>query len=320
MAHSNEVTPGAGFDLAEGAPWFAARDTQRVPSTTHWRSILTFAALLLSASPGAVAKTKPTGPTVFFANYPDAPACAGRVVNCDPCHDQSPPWLNQQGMALGNSSGADPTSALEQYDYDRCLPATLAMVSSEDSDRDRLTNLEELERETMPGDQSSVFLGDAPPTGAPSPGFDLGRYDPRFVLSRLIVTYCGFSPSCEDTQALAAQADKASSLRPQREECTASDWSRREALYRIADPKFRPEHATGLYGDFILADCSWGYQLFSFVILGSGNAREPLTATYRVDASERVVEGLIEQVPGSKLSTPMRLSSGQPSSPLIGPA
>ncbi len=262
-----------------------------------------------------LANAKPIGPSLFCSSYPDASACAGRVVNCAHCHDGAPPWLNPYGLTVGINLWADPSFSAVEDDYERCLPNALAMAEADDSDEDGVPNREEIDVGTGPGDATSVFLGDVIPSGAPNPDFSVGTYDPRFALRRVMITYCGRSPSYEELAELAAASDAGAFLHERLDQCLSSEYWRQEALHRLADPKVRPERATGLEGEFILADYSWDYRLFSFVLSGSRDARDLLLATYHVGERDQMVEGIIEQVPGSMAGKPMRMGSGQPLQP-----
>ena len=291
---------------------FGASCPAKASPATPGPSWLVMLALATCGLHATAASSKPIGPTLFCENYPDAPGCAGRVVNCTQCHEKTPPWLNPYGMVLRANLWADPSYPLEEDGYERCLPNALAMVSQEDSDEDGVPNVEEIAAGTGPGDAASVYLGEAPPTGTPNADFDVGNYDPRFAFRRIMVTYCGMSPSYEDMAALAAASNKAAVLHAKLDECLASDYWRREALHRLGDSKIRPEKATGLHGDFILADYFWDYRLFSFVLSGSRDVRDLLMATYHIGESDQVVEGVIAQVPYSMVGTAMRMGSGQP--------
>ncbi len=248
--------------------------------------VVTATGVLPSALFAPAALAKPVGPRLACAHYPDAPMCRGAVVACTQCHT-APPELN--------SYGSDVFAALEAGNlvYEDDLGTALLNVEGDDSDGDGLTNLEEILLGTRPGDASSFFSAPAPPSGAPNPGFDVGTYDEAFAFRRLLIDYCGRSPTFEEREAFAAAIDQRALRHAALDACLTSSYWTGEGLPRLADKRIRPLQAINIDGVIPLADYGWDYRLFVHALTGDRDARDLLLATYHIDAAGLVVEGVI---------------------------
>ncbi len=241
---------------------------------------------LALGAPAVVAK--PVGPRLACAHYPDAPMCRGAVVACTQCHT-APPELNPYG---GDVAGALADGDLV---YEDDLGVALLAVEGLDSDGDGLTNLEEILLGTRPGDPSSFFASPLPPSGLPNPGFDVGNYDEAFAHRRVMVGYCGRSPTFAERQAFAAlaAAEQKTARHAVLDACLTSTYWKSEGLPRLADKRIRPLQAVNVDGVIPLADYRWDYQLFVHALTGDRDARDLLLADYHVDAAGNVVDGVI---------------------------
>ena len=74
------------------------------------------------------------------------------------------------------------------------LPKALHAVEDADADGDGVSNLDELEQGTSPGDEQSVG-GDMMTGPLENPRYDLAHYDAPFAFRRMSILYCGRSPT-----------------------------------------------------------------------------------------------------------------------------
>lgn len=240
--------------------------------------------VILAAAVPAVAK--PVGPRLACAHYADAPMCRGAVVACTQCHT-APPDLNAYGGDLSNDL------ANTGLVYEDDLAEVLVHVEGLDSDGDGLTNLEEILLGTRPGDANSFFAAPLPPEGPTNPTFDVGNYDDNFAYRRVLIDYCGRSPTFDERADFAGSADKKAALHAALDVCLTSTYWLGEGLPRLADKRIRPLQAVNVDGVIPLADYSWDYRLFVHALSGDRDARDLLLATYHVDPDGDVVEGVI---------------------------
>lgn len=242
---------------------------------------------------------RPEGPRAFCEVYADAPECQGRSVTCNKCHLSTQP-------VTWNSYGGAVLAALKGAAFEANLAAALASIEDEDSDGDGLSNREEIELGTDPGDPLSQWMPRPTPEGAENPGYAIGEYDPRFAFRRVRLLFCGASPSYDEVQAFAALdgAGQVAKIHDALAECLKSEFWIDEALVSLAHPKIRPVKAYGVDTDIVisgykitLADYKWDYRLWQYVLTGDRDARELLTAQYHVGLDDsgglRRVEGII---------------------------
>lgn len=272
------------------------------------------ATLGLGLGVAATAHAKPEGPRAFCAAYPDAPECMGRSIACAKCHESTQP-------VAWNSYGGAVLAALAGGSFEDDLEAALAAVEDEDSDGDGLTNLEEIELGTNPGDPLSSWMPRPEPDGDGNPVYDVGGYDPAFAYKRLQILFCGQSPSFEQQQDFAAleAGEHEAVLHEALAECLESDFWVHEALRELANPKIRPVRAYGrdtevaIMGFKItIADYDWDYRLWQYILTGDRDARELLTAQYHVGVAD---DGSFEVVEGTIPTPPMLFGGGQPLEP-----
>ncbi len=202
----------------------------------------------------------------------------GKVVGCALCHTSAP--------AL-NLYGADVAFALFDQGYDGTvesflleLPAALTAVEPLDSDGvdelANLSNLEEIQLGTFPGDPQSAFSFAQSQEG----------FDPVFAYKRAKVAFCGEPPDHAElldvpTEPTAGRAAVAAVTAA----CLSSDYWRNEALHRIADGRVRPQAAVGydVGNSFSLGDYRYDYRLFSHALTDDRDARDLLVADYHVE-------------------------------------
>ncbi len=259
----------------------------------------------------AEARAKPTGPRAFCETYADAPECMGRSVTCSKCHVSTQPvaWNPYGGALLGALGGAP---------FDEGVAAALVAIEDDDSDGDGLSNREEIDLGTDPGDPLSQWMPRPTPEGAANPGYAIGEYDPRHAHKRVHLLFCGESPSHAEAEKFAALAGEAqvAAIHDTLAECLESDFWIDEALASLAHPKIRPVKALGDATDveiggykITLADYDWDYRLWQYVLSGDRDARELLTAQYHVDRDEA---GNWQKIDGTIQNPPMKFGGGQP--------
>ncbi len=253
---------------------------------------LAAAGALLCAS---AALAKPAGPSTFCTKYPTAPACVGAQPACIYCHT-APPTLNDFGNALSAKMAPGAPRPLSDADYTMALPGALTQVESADSDGDGVSNLVEIQKGTFPGDKKS-FPNDIPCAGGPNPSYSVCKYDYRYAFRKLVLDFCGSSPTYAQLQSFAALNDtgKANTMDSTLDFCLGSEFWRGKngQLWQLAHRKIRPVgslHRSGMTppedeGQIPLVDYYDDYALWSYSQLDDHDAREVLTANFFVSRS-----------------------------------
>jgi Protein of unknown function (DUF1585) len=278
--------------------WFSQRS----------RSALAALAVLATAS---AAHARPTAPTVVCEEVPDAAACAGGVPACSLCHESTdPPRWNAFGTALKQSVSG-------QADFARALRDTLKASAGEDADHDGVSNHDELLSGTNPGVANMMTPVTGMAGAGENPRYRVDGYDHAFALRRVLVLYCGRSPSYEENQAfLLKPADDAvlrERLHAQLKTCLASDYWLKEGLIRLADKRIRPLKAAGPDSNIqiaslrlVIGDYNFDYRLWRYLLSDDRDLRGLLTAKYHVvaqpDGSLREVTGTIEKADANAIA------------------
>jgi hypothetical protein len=263
------------------------------------------------------AYAKPVAPELVCRSYPNIPDCSGRLVTCSHCHASVYPtsW-NVFGASV--KSELAPGTAFED-----ALPDALAALEPSDSDGDGLSNLEELELGTAPGDAASGFTEAPVSEGADNPQYDVGNYDYAFAYRRVMILYCGASPSYDQRRAFDADHPDAETLRERLHaalsECLDSKHWSETALPRLADKRIRPLQAAGPDSmirigtsgrRLVVGDYRYDYRMWRYLLTGDRDMRDLLTARYHVTEDE---SGELQQVSGVlPKEDPMAFAGGQP--------
>lgn len=246
---------------------------------------------VLALSLATTAWAKPTGPSVFCQKYPTAPVCVGSQPACTYCHVAAP-QRNAYGSALEAVLAPGAARPLSDGDFSSALPAALAAVEAADTDGDGVSNLVELQRGTLPADARS-FPMDLPCAGGPNPQFNVCHYDFRYTYRKLLLDFCGFSPTyamIKQFDALATDELKRTFLDQELDRCLASDFWRGKngTLWRLAHPKIRPVGSLKAgedQGNIPLADYYDDYALFTWAHTDDHDVRDVLTANFYVARS-----------------------------------
>lgn len=258
----------------------------------------------------ADAAARPTGPRIFCETYADAPECTGRSITCQKCHVSTQPvaW-NVYGGALLGALGGD--------EFDANIAAALVEIEDDDSDGDGLSNREEIDLGTDPGDPLSQWMPRPTPEGADNPRYAIGEYDPSYAYKRVHLLFCGSSPAYEQTEAFADLSGESqlSEIHDTLADCLKSDFWIDEALVSLAHPKIRPVKAFGTATDveiggyrIVLADYDWDYRLWQYVLTGDRDARELLTAQYHIGLDDA---GEWKRIDSTVPNPPMAFGGGQ---------
>jgi hypothetical protein len=273
----------------------------------HRRAPVTLAFFaVLTCTLSTTALARPTGPRALCTTYPESATCKGKVPSCLVCHS-SPPVLNVFGADVASALYADASYTFDDESYEALLPAALRSVEGNDPDADGTSTLEELTLGTLAGDPRSVPVSVPVPVGPANPAFDVGRYDARFALRRVMNLYCGRPPSYEDMRSIENASDALAVVDEALGACLESSYWKHEGLHRLADKRIRPLEAVGYDGIIPLADYAWDYRLFSHILTGDRDARELLLADYHIDENGDVITGVLPPPPSSLLGT-----GGQP--------
>lgn len=245
-----------------------------------------------------MARAMPTGPALFCNEFSSAPACEPADVQCTYCHSV-PPQLNLFGSDVQSA-----LQALDDYtaaNYADRLPAALDSVTSLDSDGDGISNRAEILKGSSPSLAQSNSSGEKP------------VWDAAVAFRRVLVQFCGNSPSYDEARAFEQASDKKQAVHEALTKCLESTYWKDEELHRLADNKIKPIYELGLDGPIVLADYKWDYRLFSYVLTGNRDARDLLLADYHVkDNGEVTTEVIARQSPVQLDATKISLGSGQP--------
>jgi hypothetical protein len=168
------------------------------------------------------------------------------------------------------------------------LPGALHAVEQADADGDGVSNLVEVQQGTMPGDPKSFPQSTACAGGA-NPQYDVCHLDPKYTWKKLLLDFCGVSPTFAQVQAFVAldPAAKLAFLDTELDRCLLTEFwlGKNGQLWRLANPKIRPVGSLKSgedQGQIPLADYYDDYALYAYTQTGDHDAREVLTANYFV--------------------------------------
>ncbi len=234
------------------------------------------------------------GATTFCARYPTSSVCVGAQPACTYCHT-SPPDKNDFGAALG--AKMPPVSVprpLSDPDFATALNGALIAIEAADSDADGVTNLIEIQKGTFPGDKKS-FPSDIPCGGGTNPSYSVCKYDYKYVYRKLLLDFCGTSPTYDLLEAFTKTPDaqKVATLDTTLDGCLGSEFWRGKngQLWQLAHKKIRPVVSLKSGEDqpvprlAPIADYYVDYHLFTWASTDDHDARDVLTADFTVARS-----------------------------------
>ncbi len=242
------------------------------------------------------ASATPIAGAELCKRYPTSVYCDIPVNACKTCHTSAPNL---------NAFGADVRDHLGGPLNTEVVGTSLMSIEGSDSDGDGVSNLDELNQKGAPGN----------PAIKPAGNISL-VYEPAVAYKRLKAIYCGESVTYEGMQAIATAPDPKVMLHEELNKCLASDYWKKEALFRLADKKIRPTAAIGYGGNVVIADYRWDYRLFAYIMSDDRDVRELLSATYHINEAGKKVEGKVarEELP-QILGQRIVLAGGQPLQP-----
>jgi hypothetical protein len=243
------------------------------------------------------------------------------LVTCATCHLSTDP-------ASWNSFGLSVLAVLAsggEGEFEQAIPEALLAIEFDDADGDGVSNLDEIMTGTAPGDPRSVWLPpEEPPEGEFEPNlwYALGEYDFGFALRRVMVLYCGRSPTYDELADMRSLADDPDMqyvrLHEQLSSCLAGEWWTGPGVSELADPKIKPIKAVGndtkveISGfRVVLGDYEWDYRLWRWILTEDRDLRDLLLAQYHIDVDDQgqliVREGTIPDPTNQN-----QLAGGQP--------
>lgn len=236
----------------------------------------------------AVASAKPSGPSLFCATYPTSPACDLAAVSCSLCHERTtdPVSWNAYGAALRAELGG---VELSDADFASKLPSALGAIADADADGDGVANEDEIFGGTLPGDAASFPSTDTCPTDVSQFDYRVCQIDRRYLLRKLSVDFCGYSPMLAELDAIAA-ADASTAdqmIDAALDQCLQGEYFRGPdgVLWTLAHRKIKPlssiKSGEGA-GIIPLADYDPDYALFVYSQIDDHDARAAITADFFV--------------------------------------
>lgn len=269
---------------------------QRVPSLVRTLALPAAGAtlggllLLLGAS-----EAQPPAPAAFCDAYPDAPACASGDVSCDACHTAAPA-LNVYGEDIAANLLPSEDRPLHVDVFSQGLPEALVAVEDLDSDLDAYSNLEEIAFGSDPADPESVPVEVKCKDADKKDAYDLCGYDPDFAFKRVMLDFCGRSPTLEEREAFGG---KLKHVHEQLDVCLDSEHWRGMfgVVWNLANSRIGPTQALKAgrdQGPIPLGDYDDDYAYWVWMNTDDRDARALLTgerfATAEVTGSGTVYE------------------------------
>ncbi|WP_430384192.1 hypothetical protein [Archangium violaceum] len=230
---------------------------------------------------------------MFCTTYPSAPACTGQQPSCTYCH-VAPPQRNAFGAGLEPHLAPGAPRPLSDTDFAFALPTALRAVEEVDADGDGVPNLVEIQRGTLPADANSVPVDTGGCSAGTNPQYDVCRYDTRFAYRRVLLDFCGQSPTYEQLKEFAALSveEQRARLDAELDRCTQTAfWRGKDGqLWKLAHPKIRPVGSLK-YGEdegtILIADYYEDYALYTYSQIDDHDARDVMTAKYFVHWSKK---------------------------------
>lgn len=233
-------------------------------------------------------EAQPPAPALFCEVYFDAPACAGGDVGCDTCHTAAPS-LNVYGADVSTHLLVDEARPLHEDTFSAGLGEALAAVEDLDSDGDGARNIEEIAAGSDPADAASVPR----PVDCADPDeqdeWDLCGYDHGYAYKKVMIDFCGRSPTMAERLAFEDEADPSAALHDLLDTCLDEEhWCGRGGrVWNLANKKIGPLKAVKAgkdSGPIPLADYDDDYAYFVWTQLDGRDARLVLTGQTFVSA------------------------------------
>ncbi len=240
---------------------------------------------LVLARPGVA---QPPAPASFCSVYPDVPACAAGEVTCTTCHTAAPA-LNPYGVDIESNLLPGEPRPLSSALFTNNLADALAAVEDLDSDGDGYDNLTEIQAGSAPADAKSVPA----PAVCEDPdadGWELCAYDSNYVYKKLMIDFCGRSPSYLEREEFRVAKDQRDRLHSTLDVCLQSEYWRGIGgqVWNLGNRKIGPLQAIKSgkdVGPIPLADYDDDYAYFVWTQTENRDIRLVLTGQTFVTAS-----------------------------------
>lgn len=248
-------------------------------------------ALGVIATVGLRGFAQPPGPATFCEVYADAPACAAGEVTCTTCHD-APPRLNLYGEDIAANLVPGEERPLHADRFSERLPDALVAVEALDSDGDGYDNGSEIRGGTSPSDDRSLPVEVDCVDTDPDDAWDLCGYDADYAFKKVMLDFCGESPSYLERKAFAAEGDPVAALHATLDRCLDTEFWRGAygQVWNVANRKIGPQLAVKSgknAGPIPLADYEDDYGYFVWTQTDDRDVRLVLTGQTFVDVKQR---------------------------------
>lgn len=264
-------------------PWSASSVR---PWTRLWWALP--AGLMLAVLPlASPLRAQPPGPASFCAAYPEAPACAAGEVSCATCHT-SAPALNAYGQQVSAALLPGEARPLSEGQFEGGLGEALAAVEGLDADGDGAANLDEILAGSDPADGASAPAAEGC-VDEDDDGWALCGYDAGYAYKKVMIGFCGRSPTFSERLAFAEAADQRARLHAALDACLDSEAWRGIGgqVWNLANRKIGPIQAVKSgknVGPIPLADYDDDYAYFLWTQTDDRDARLVLTGQTFVSA------------------------------------
>jgi hypothetical protein len=231
---------------------------------------------------------------LFCQKYTKAGGCESQAQSCKICHT-GPPAYNSYGTDL---------SAKLSGSFEESFFMAVEGVEQLDSDKDGVSNREELENYSFPGNTDVKPLYN-----------NKLVYDFEVAYRRVVTIYCGETVtyvSMQNLKAISGDQAKHGLLHQKLSQCLESSYWKNDAIPRLADPKIQPIAAVGFGGNVVIGDYRWDYWLFKYVMTSDRDVRDLLLAQYHVDANGSQIQGVVPREEPFQFGTRIVIAGGQP--------
>lgn len=235
----------------------------------------------------APAGAQPPAPGAYCDVYPAAPACAAGSVACTTCHTVAPS-LNVYGSDVAEHLAVGEERPLSTETFLAGLPEALAAVEGLDSDGDSYANLDEILSGSTQSSATSIPASAC--VDEDEDGWELCGYDVRYAHKKVMLNFCGRSPTLAEREAFEASADPVAELHDTLNVCLDSEHWRGIGgrVWNLANRKIKPLQAIKAgkdQGPIPLADYEDDYAYFVWSQTDDRDVRTVLTGQTFVSAT-----------------------------------